>query len=91
MDELNWKYYLFNEVNLNNKIEMITVQRKYKVIKSSSTKELSVLVNDCIQKEYKDTKGFIFRSSARWQCLGGPVKEDEFWYQAVVFIQQEEE
>lgn len=70
---------------------MITVQRKYKVIKESSAKELSEVVNDCIQKEYKDTEGFIFRSSARWQCLGGPIKEEGFWYQAVVFIQEEEE
>ena len=69
---------------------MITVQRKYKVIKASSAKELSETVNECIQKEYKDTEGFIFRSSARWQCLGGPVKEAEYWYQAVVFIQEEE-
>ena len=34
---------------------MITVQRKYKVIKASSAKELSEIVNECIQKEYKDT------------------------------------
>ena len=31
-------------------IEMITVQRKYKVIKASSAKELSEVVNDSIQK-----------------------------------------
>ena len=70
---------------------MITVQRKYKVIKASSVNELSEVVNDSIQKEYKDTEGFIFRSSARWQCLGGPIKDQEYWYQAVVFIQEEEE
>jgi hypothetical protein len=70
---------------------MIRVQRKYKLIKASSAKELEEIVNDSIQKEYKDTEGFIFRSSARWQCLGGPVKDQEFWYQAVVFIQEEEE
>ena len=70
---------------------MITVQMKYKVIKASSVKELSEVVNDSIQKEYKDTEGFIFRSSARWQCLGGPIKDQEYWYQAVVFIQEEEE
>ncbi len=69
---------------------MITVQRKYKLIKASSAKELSEIVNDCIQKEYKDTEGFIFRSSARWQCMGGPIREEEIWYQAVVFIQEEE-
>ena len=70
---------------------MITVQRKYKVIKASSPRELSEVVNESIQKEYKDTEGFIFRSSARWQCLGGPIKNEEFWYQALVFIQEEEE
>ena len=70
---------------------MITVQRKYKVIQASSAKELSDIVNDSIQKEYKDTEGFIFRSSARWQCLGGPIKDQEYWYQAVVFIQEEEQ
>jgi|TARA_B110000467_G_C18160226_1_gene389176 hypothetical protein len=70
---------------------MIRVQRKYKLIKASSAKELEEIVNDAIQKEYKDTEGFIFRSSARWQCLGGPVKDQAFWYQAVVFIQEEEE
>ena len=70
---------------------MITVQRKYKLIKASSAKELTDIVNDSIQKEYKDTEGFIFRSSARWQCLGGPIKEEGHWYQAVVFIQEEEE
>lgn len=69
---------------------MITVQRKYKVIKASSVKELSDIVNNSIQKEYKDTEGFIFRSSARWQCLGGPIKDQEYWYQAMVFVQEEE-
>ena len=70
---------------------MIRVQRKYKLITASSAKELGEIVNDCIQKEYKDTEGFLFRTSARWQCLGGPFKEQELWYQAVVFIQEEEE
>jgi hypothetical protein len=70
---------------------MLTVQRKYKLIKASSVKELSDIVNNSIQKEYKDTEGFIFRSSARWQCLGGPIKDQEYWYQAVVFIQEEEQ
>ncbi len=69
---------------------MITVQRKYKIIKALTVRELSEQVNDAIQKEYKDTEGFIFRSSARWQCLGGPVKDNEFWFQALVFIQEEE-
>jgi len=70
---------------------MITVQRKYKVLKASSVRELSDIVNDSIQKEYKDTEGFIFRSSARWQCLGAPFIDNEFWYQALVFIQEEED
>jgi hypothetical protein len=69
---------------------MLTVQRKYKLIKASSVKELSDIVNNSIQKEYKDTEGFIFRSSARWQCLGGPIKDQEYWYQAMVFVQEEE-
>jgi hypothetical protein len=85
------EYFLVNEVKLNNSIEMITVQRKYKIIKASSAKELSDIVNDSIQKEYKDTEGFIFRSSARWQCLGAPFVEKEFWHQTLVFIQEEEE
>ena len=85
------KYFFVNEVKSNNSIEMITVQRKYKVIKASSAKELTDIVNDSIQKEYKDTEGFIFRSSARWQCLGAPFVEKEFWHQALVFIQEEEE
>jgi len=70
---------------------MITVQRKYKVIQASSAKELSDIVNDSIQKEYKDTEGFIFRSSARWRCQGAPLKADGNWYQAMVFIQDETE
>ena len=69
---------------------MITVQRKYNVIKASSVKELSEVVNDSIQKEYKDTEGFIFRSSARWQCIGGPIKDSDYWIQALVFYQDEE-
>ena len=82
---------MVNEVKSNNLIEMITVQRKYKVIQVPSAKELRDIVNDSIQKEYKDTEGFIFRSSARWQCLGGPLKDDGSWYQAMVFIQEETE
>ena len=42
------------------------------------------------KKSIKIPRDFLFRSSARWQCLGGPVKEDGLWYQAVVFIQEEE-
>ena len=54
---------------------MITLQRKYKVIKAHSLKDLEKKVNEAIQREYKDTEGFIFRSSGRWQCLGGLLRE----------------
>ena len=70
---------------------MIRVQRKYKLVKANTTRELQEEVNELIQKEYKDTEGFIFRSSARWQCLGGPIKDENYWYQAVVFVQEEED
>ena len=50
---------------------MMTVQRKYKIIKKASLKELSEEVNELIQREYKDREGFIYQSSGRWQCLGG--------------------
>ena len=50
----------------------------------------SCLVVIDIQKEYKDTEGFIFRSSARWQCIGGPIKDGDYWIQALVFYQDEE-
>ena len=49
---------------------MIRVQRKYKLVKANSIRELQEIVNELIQKEYKDTEGFIIRSSARWQCIG---------------------
>ena len=40
---------------------MMTVQRKYKIIKMASLKELSPAeVNQLIQREYKDKEGFIF-------------------------------
>jgi hypothetical protein len=48
---------------------MIRVQRKYKVIKANSLKDLEKEVNELIQKEYKDTEGFLYRASGRWQCL----------------------
>ena len=69
---------------------MIRVQRKYKVIKAISVKELEKEVNELSQKEYKDTEGFIFRASGRWQCLGGVISDKENWLQAMVFIQEEE-
>ncbi len=69
---------------------MIRVQRKYKVIKAISVKELEKEVNELIQREYKDTEGFIFRASGRWQCLGGVIRDKENWLQAMIFIQEEE-
>ncbi|OUU07369.1 MAG: hypothetical protein CBC00_09350 [Verrucomicrobia bacterium TMED40] len=70
--------------------QMNKVQRKYKVLRFTSRKELEVGVNELIQREYKDTDGFIFQSSGRWQCLGRPFLEENHWHQAVVFIQEEE-
>jgi len=69
------------------------VQRKYKVIKANSTKEIAEEVNELIQHEYKDTEGFLFRSSGRWQCLGGILycEKELKWVQTLVFIQEEEE
>ena len=69
---------------------MIRVQRKYKIVKASSLKVLQEEVNELIQKEYKDTEGFLYRTSGRWQCMGGIVKDDENWLQPMVFIQEEE-
>ena len=69
---------------------MIRVQRKYRLIKAISTKDLEIQVNDLIQKEYKDTEGFLYRSSGRWQCLGGQTFQNEKWIQTMVFIQEEE-
>ena len=69
---------------------MIRVQRKYRVIKTHSLKELEEQVNKLIQKEYKDNEGFIFTSSGRWQCIGGIVRDEGMWLQSMVFIQEEE-
>ena len=69
---------------------MIRVQRKYRVIKSHSLKELEEMVNKLIQKEYKDNEGFIYTSSGRWQCIGGIVRDEGMWLQSMVFIQEEE-
>tara|TARA_B100001027_G_scaffold195158_1_gene151362 strand:+ start:499 stop:711 length:213 start_codon:yes stop_codon:yes gene_type:complete len=68
---------------------MIVVQRKFKVIKAKSTKDLCLQVNEIIQREYKDSDGFLFQSSGRWQCLGRPFVEDKQWFQALVFLQEE--
>ena len=68
---------------------MMTVQRKYKIIKKASLKELSEEVNELIQREYKDREGFIYQSSGRWQCLGAPFARDEHWFQGMVFLQEE--
>ena len=57
------------------------VQRKYKVLKRKTTKEIVEDVNELI------------RSSGRWQCLDGITfceKEDR-WVQTMVFIQEEAE
>ena len=70
---------------------MTMVQRKYKIIKDSSLKEITKEVNDQIQREYKDKDGFIYQSSGRWQCLGGPFFENGQWHQALVFLQEEDE
>lgn len=70
--------------------QMNKVQRKFKVLRFPTRKELEAGVNDLIQREYKDTDGFIFQSSGRWQCLGRPFLEENHWHQAVVFIQEEE-
>jgi hypothetical protein len=70
---------------------MMTVQRKYKIIKKASLKELSGEVNEVIQREYKDKEGFLFQSSGRWQCLGAPFSENDQWFQAMVFVQEEME
>ena len=69
---------------------MNKIQRKYKVIKASSLSKLENEVNDLIQKEYKDTEGFLYRSSGRWQCMGGIIKDNEEWLQSMVFVQEED-
>ena len=69
---------------------MNKIQRKYKVVKTSSLSKLDKEVSELIQKEYKDTEGFLFRSSGRWQCMGGIVKDNEEWLQSMVFVQEEE-
>ena len=69
---------------------MHLVQRKYKIVRSNSLKELGSEVNKLLEKEYKDTEGYLYVSSGRWQCLGAPFKEEDRWIQAIVFMQSEE-
>ena len=69
---------------------MNEVQRKYKILRFTSRKGLEEGVNELIQREYKDKDGFLYQSSGRWQCLGTPFLEKEYWHQAVVFIQEED-
>ena len=70
---------------------MNRVQRKYRILKSGTVKELQEKVNELIQKEYKDTEGFIFRASGRWQCLGSAFICEKSWFQTMVFVQEEDE
>lgn len=69
---------------------MHLVQRKYKIVRSNSLKELGSEVNRLLEREYKDTEGYLYVSSGRWQCLGAPFKEEDRWIQAIVFMQSEE-
>lgn len=66
------------------------IQRKYKLVRVPTLKELRVEVNELLEREYKDTEGYLYVSSGRWQCLGAPFKEEEFWHQAMVFVRTEE-
>jgi hypothetical protein len=69
---------------------MRLIQRKYKIIRAATLKGLGVEVNELLEREYKDTEGYLYVSSGRWQCLGAPFKEEDRWLQAVVFVQTEE-
>ena len=69
---------------------MHLVQRKYKIVRSNSLKELGSEVSKLLEREYKDTEGYLYVSSGRWQCLGAPFKEEDRWIQAIVFMQSEE-
>ena len=75
---------------LNQRWSMRLIQRKYKIIRAPTLKDLGVEVNELLEREYKDTEGYLYVSSGRWQCLGSPFKEDDRWLQAVVFVQTEE-
>ena len=69
---------------------MRLIQRKYKIIRAPSLKDLGVEVNELLEREYKDTEGYLYVSSGHWECLGSPFREDDRWLQAVVFVQTEE-
>ena len=75
---------------LNQRCSMRLIQRKYKIIRAATLKDLGVEVNELLEREYKDTEGYLYVSSGRWQCLGSPFKEEDRWLQAVVFVQTEE-
>ena len=49
---------------------MHLIQRKYKIVRALTLKELSAEVNELLEHEYKDTEGYLYVSSGRWQCLG---------------------
>jgi len=66
------------------------IQRKYKIVRSATLKDLGAEVNALLEHEYKDTEGYLFTSSGRWQCLGAPFKEDDRWHQAMIFVQSED-
>lgn len=69
---------------------MNLIQRKYKIVRAVTLKDLGVEVNEMLEREYKDTEGYLYVSSGRWQCLAAPFKEDERWHQAMVFVRTEE-
>ncbi len=69
---------------------MRLIQRKYKIIRAPSLKDLGVEVNELLERECKDTEGYLYVSSGHWECLGSPFREDDRWLQAVVFVQTEE-
>lgn len=43
-----------------------------------------------LERDYKDTEVYLYVSAGRWQCFGSPIKEEDRWLQAVVFVQAEE-
>ena len=66
------------------------IQRKYRILKAVSWSALVRQVNDLLEREYKDTEGYLFTAAGRWQCLGGPFKDGEDHCQAMVFERDEE-
>ena len=65
-------------------------QWKYKIILATGLQELGVEVNELLERDYKETEVYLYVSSGRWQCFGSPLKEEDRWLQAVVFVQAEE-